>query len=189
MAGPPTSAFAELAWHFGGLSAPTGAVTTLGVQGTMDPVEGWLGVLTGFWDEVRDEFVPELECERGTVKVGPVATGPTYSFAIGTTGTGQGQGVSPNVSVLVRKEVEGISGRYSGRMYWPGCNEGRIEANGVLTAQAQGLFQSAFSNAFTHLLNAGLTPVVFSTSSSDPRNISAVLVQNRVATQRRRLRR
>lgn len=189
MAGPPTAAFAELSWHFAGDAYPSGAVSTLGVEGTMDPPEGWEGAMLAFFDELAPNMTSSTLLTEVRAKVGPVATGPTYSWGQSLPGEASAETSPPNTCYLFRKGVAGVSNRLSGRMFWPGCSDQSVQNGGLLATGTVTALQSNLSAAFNALLSAGLTPVVFSTLSSDPRTITSITPAPRVATQRRRLRR
>lgn len=189
MAGPPSSAFAELSWHFGGDAYPNGAVSTLGVQGTMDPPEGWQGAMLAFFDELAPNMTSSTRLLEVRAKVGPVSTGPTYAWGTSLPGEASAEASPPNTCYLFRKGVEGFSNRLSGRMFWPGCSDTAVLNGGELAPGTVADLQSNLSQAFNILLAAGLAPVVFSTVSSDPRVITSITPAPRVATQRRRLRR
>lgn len=187
MAGPPSSAFTELSIVFGGASSPNGAVVTLGLSGA--PGGTWTA--EDVTDSVRDRLLGLITASSTIVecrfKVGPVATGPTYIVPIGTSGTASGFASSPQTALLVRKQVPNMSQRFSGRMYFPAPTGNWINTSGEIVTP--GTPTEIIDNWFADLLALEADPVVFSSVSSDPRPVNALVLMSRVATQRRRVRR
>lgn len=191
MAGPPTASWGELSFVFSGTNQPTGAVATIGVN---DPA-------TGFTDPAwQNELVDaatdlvQLTCNTSTtlaridVKVGPVATGPTYSIPVNEAGAQTGSSLGPQVAMLVRKVIPDVSTRLSGRLFWPGLTTGNVNAQGQILPTALAAYQSAWTDFYGALVLLTSQPAVFN-ETSDPREVDAFTVQPQVATQRRRNRR
>jgi hypothetical protein len=94
------------------------------------------------------------------------------------------------VSYLFKK-ITALPGRsHKGRMYYPGCDETSVDADGRVSSGKQtGLY--AMSTAWLSVLTGtiGVTPEVLHTASSDADEVLDLRPQSVVATQRRRLRR
>jgi hypothetical protein len=105
------------------------------------------------------------------------------------TGRDTGNGSPPQVAVLVRK-VTALGGRRNrGRMFLPGVPELWVNEQGLLSANyvtgLQGAFDQFIINMDSQQTRAYL---LHSGPGFDPVNITAMVVQPLVATQRRRLR-
>jgi hypothetical protein len=134
-----------------------------------------------------------------TVYVGQDAGSPLIFESDGAPEVG-GQGTSsapPNTATLIRKRT-GIAGRRGrGRMYFPGVGESLVGNTGNLTSTFATQVQGAASDWLEDLTTgAGFRhypPVVFHRSEGIgtepvPTPVTAMQVEGKVATQRRRLR-
>jgi len=194
MAGPPTPNAAQVTCVFGGEATPTGGVATAGI---ITPAGGFTPAVLDELADIFGDFHAEMATiattlERIELKVGPEATGPTYTKSIGRAGEAPGTSVPPNVAVLVRKEVEGVSGKFGGRMYWPGVPEATVGPQGDITPSHLASLQTAANTLFTRLNDGDYTPAVFGSADGAlpaVKTVARFAVQGRVATQRRRLRR
>lgn len=162
------------------------AVCTLGVN-TDDPT-----LLAQIGDLWRDDMLSEMNNSwtyvafRASVAGGVLVTA-TYSDP----GIGGGSGTSPQVSYLYRKHTLAVGRANRGRMYYPGCDEtsvdadGRVSAGKVLGLQTQAdLFVSDLGGLATPVV-----PYILHHSALAPTAINAITIENVVATQRRRLKR
>jgi len=191
MAGPPTSSFGTMAFNFEGINAPTGAVATIGVS------EPALGFTNSTW---QSELVSaatdlvQLTCNTAItlididIKQGPSATGPTFNIPVNEPGAQTGDTMGPQVAMLVRKEIDGVSTRLAGRAFWPGLTVGNVTPGGVIESTALAGFQAAWTDFYEALVLLTSAPYVFN-ETSDPRFVESFTVQAKVATQRRRNRR
>ncbi len=191
MAGPPTSSFVELTWKFSGTSLPNGAVITMGFTAPSgDPEEALETICDAA--ELVHTAIATTTCTLDSIamKAGPVATGPTIERVVGSIGGAGSDGASPNTSVLIRKTVQSVSQRFSGRCYYPSLGASSLEENGDIVGSSRVNFGLALED-FLDTLDSelGMTPLVFSEGSSDPRVVTSYDVQTKAATQRRRLRR
>lgn len=193
MAGPPDQAHARLTLVFSGTAVPTGAVTTLGLRAEDPPfTAGSLSFLVPLCTEVHKDM-STIECvlDHIELKRGPEEIGPTWTAPVGVAGSGTGGATPPNVATLVRKELENLSAKFSGRMYWPGPGEGSIDPSGKISSVLLGFMQPAMNVFYDGLVAQGFQPVVFTAPGviAASTDVSAFRVQATVATQRRRLRR
>lgn len=190
MAGPPTAAFGQLNFIFGGAALPYGAAVTMGIQWPTDPPATFLTDLGAVMEPIvqgtlsTDHTLVQIDLKRG-----PVATGPTYSLPYGEVGLQGTNAAPPAVAGLIHKRVADLTQRLGGRFYWPmGVDESVIDA-GVLNPATRAVWQGHFQDLYEFLVAEGAEPQVFPYNSSDPRTVSVFDVDARVATQRRRQRR
>lgn len=191
MAGPPTASYGEVTYYFSGAGLPTYAACTLGLN---DPAGGftdasWQSDFTDATVDLVQLTTPTTQVLQGvSIKVGPVATGPTYNISIGEQGTLTGTLAGPQTAFLIRKQIDDVSTRLSGRLFWPGVTTGNIDSDGSVPSTALAALQSAFDDYYDALVLLTSAPCVFN-ESSDPRDVSSFQVQPQIATQRRRNRR
>ena len=123
------------------------------------------------------------------VKFGPNDTGPSFELIASHGGSAAGQGVTPNTSLLVKKTTSVGGRRGRGRIYWPGIEEGVIDAFGNIDPTAIDVYQDAFT-AFKESLSSSSIPMVVlhAQSGFTPHLVDSLIVQSVAATQRRRLR-
>jgi hypothetical protein len=128
------------------------------------------------------------------VKMGPVATGPTFISTWAISGTATGSLLPPNCAVLAKK-VTALGGRENqGRAYLPGITSfaASLDTSGTFSA-ANALTITNAMNQLRDDLIADVTigpafPVILHSSASPPTQITEWAVSNKLATQRRRLR-
>jgi hypothetical protein len=106
--------------------------------------------------------------------------------------------VPQNTAYLIRKRTDLAGRRGRGRMYVPGVSEADSGATGMVLASAVTAWQTAFNNWFNDLTvtvgNRFYPPAVLHRSEGIgveplPTLVTSFVVDSRVATQRRRLRR
>lgn len=111
------------------------------------------------------------------------------SAVINAAGTSAGAALPPNVATLMTKST-GSTGRHNrGRMYLPGVAEGVINEGGFLEAGVQAAYQLAASTFFNSLA-ADQIPmhILHGDAAIPPTLVLQLLVRDKCATQRRRLR-
>lgn len=189
MAGPPTFSDAMLILEWQGANQTYPGATTLGVQaGTITSATlGDLG--SAVQDFVEQTFSVDITDASVSLKVGPVATGPTFFIRDQMAGTWSGASSSPQTALLIRKERLNASGRLWGRMYLPAPPESAVADRGLLETGALTRVDNACIEFFDALVALDFSPQIYYQNSSDPAPVTALSVQPRVATQRRRLRR
>jgi hypothetical protein len=188
--------YAQVNLRFTGTAVPTGAEMTFGLD-----IGGIPGTLTALADEIADAWDTQGcqarqndQCVLATllVKEGPNITGPSVEISPGLAGGQSGEAGPPNTAALVRKVTSdgGRAGR--GRMYFPGVTEGNMDHGGIYDPTERGLLEVALEN-FRNVIDVYGAPWVVLHASgspiSTPSPITALEVDGRLATQRRRLRR
>lgn len=133
-----------------------------------------------------------------------------YSFPLGrfSTGTASGdftQEITPaspvvgvqavpaaanNTAWLIAKITAQGGRRNRGRMYIPGIKNTQVLSNGTISASHRDAFQDAIDTwlAAEESIGWGTGALLHQTGSPSPTTITNLVVRNRVATQRRRLR-
>lgn len=182
--------YGRLAWVMSGEALPFGAVTTCGldVRIVEDPFPD---VMTAIGTAAQTVFqavcTNDARLDRVELKLGPDATGPTYVFESGVNGSGTGDSVPPNTSLLVTEVVGGVSGRLNGRMFWPAFDAGNLNLNG--TVDGIGDYEDVFDAFAATLSTLSIFRVVLTNLPEGPRAVTRYAVSSRAATQRQRLRR
>lgn len=142
-----------------------------------------------------------------SVKFGPDETGESGEFVENILGTAAVQTVPPNVALLVRK-LSGLGGRRGrGRMYVPGLGESSVDTGGTIVGGTVSGWQTIFDAIFNGLesqdtpmvllhdppghwiLNSNGQPRFVADVGEDapaPTTVTSLVVESRVASQRRR---
>lgn len=187
--------FAQINWQFTGDQLPLGAEVTMGcdVSSFSGSAQTAAAAASLAW---RSNVMPVLN--QGTVlvnthvKFGPAATGEAGDDSTTLAGTGANPGMTPNVTLLVHKRTlfGGRAGR--GRMFVPGLQESSVDEKGILDSGTVTAAQTAFDGLLSDLGTSLLIPVLLHGAASPitiPSTITDLVVDAKVATQRRRLRR
>lgn len=188
--------FAQANFRFGGPAVPTGAEMTMGLD-----IALWGSSPTALATALAADWTTAVMAGLQTnkigltqieVKFGPTATGPSGIWAGSINGTKTGDGAPPATCALISKLTAfgGRSGK--GRWYLPGLAESDINNSG----QLENAFITGANVALLAFLNAvearDVTLVILHNPGSPltiPTPIDALIVQQQVATQRRRNRR
>jgi hypothetical protein len=176
---------------FAGAAAPTGAACTFGIDLGIatDPA----AVAEGIHDSWRTTIltVQNDDCVLDTVRVkfGPNDTGGFGEYTDPTGGGQVGDGVPAQVAVLCKKNTN-LGGRQGrGRMYIPGLDETTVGENGSIAPGTVVLWQTEV-DAFEAALGPATDGMVLLHGNSlSPTEVTSLVIDGRVATQRRRLRR
>lgn len=173
-----------------GGSMPSGpSVVTYGIHfaGT-DPQEA-CDTAAAYWGSVVEGVCASgYESLLTTLKVGPNSTGATYETATDVQGTNGAEPVMPQVAVLVKK-LTGIGGRSQrGRLYMPGFNAAEAFVDGSIGTTSVSDMQVVFDTFLAGLATEGIPMALLHSQSSDPTEVTSLVVQSKVATQRRRMR-
>lgn len=133
-------------------------------------------------------------------KVGSDGEGPLFESTGTVPGVRADDPPAPNTALLVRK-VTGLGGRYNrGRMFWPSLNADSIDTSGGVSAGEVSFHQALFDDFLevcqgvtgTPPVNVSDMVLIHSPRSGEatptPSAVTALIVEDMVATQRRRLR-
>lgn len=187
--------YAQANFLMSGVGLPLGAECTLGIDisefgGTPDEAAE---NLAAFWQGAfRDEQSSAIQFDGVRIKYGPNDTGPTGEYIGPVSGNGASTGVTPAVSVMVKKVTAfgGKAGR--GRMFVPGLVEGAVTAAGLIDTSPLAAWQAEADEFFDACVAIDLPPVLLHGEGSPlvvPSPVLSLVVDPRVATQRRRNRR
>lgn len=188
------SGYAQANWKFTGSALPFGAEITLGlnVSGAgSDPSAVASTCIIAWVDNIQAVTPPSITLASCLVKYGPNNTGAAAEVASGAAGAGSGTVQTPNTAYLIRKltTAGGRAGR--GRFFYPGVTEANVNDAGIIDSTPLGILQGVWDDFLADLTAADLFPVLLHSAGSPisgPNTITALQVDNRVATQRRRLR-
>lgn len=150
---------------------------------------------------ILGDVVPAINLDSNCT-IGPAVL--RVSDASGATGTIEGTtsvpGTSasstppPNVAVLVKKITGRLGRRGRGRMFIPWwVDESTVGEDGVIAGTTVNGFNTSLGNVLTNL-QADMVPMYLlhddegSTAAPSPDEVTSLICDNRVATQRRRLR-
>lgn len=189
--GPKLPSQALLTFDFGGVGLPFPATPSIGLVGDalqyLEPT--WQAtVVQASTDLVQLTCTSTVTLNEVRVKIGPEELGPTLTLPVGEPGAEGANQTPPQVALLIRKEVIGITTRRMGRMFWPGVSDGNVDAAGLLDPTARADYSNAFADWQAAVCGSELQLCLFD-ETSDVRIVNSIPVQPRVSTQRRRLRR
>lgn len=130
-----------------------------------------------------------LATQEGIVNDFPMAVGGSETDGM----------APPNVAYLVKKVTSQPGKRNRGRMYLPGVNELDLDAVGTVATIKRTPLQTAITAFYDAVIAADFQPVLFHNDTDAegnpvapeltvPTNLTALTLDARVATQRRRLR-
>lgn len=197
---PSGYGIATLRWT--GAALPTGAISTFGFQlgGTnTDPaaVAGLIAANVGttFW-LTGNGWPNTMSLADVEVKFGPLDTGPVAVAPINIAGGAATDAYSPNAALLVTKRTASGGKRGKGRMFLPPLGENVVAVGGIIDATTVTTIQGRLNDFMAaqaaddlplylihrHDPALGQSPVV-------PTQITQLVLDNKLASQRRRLRR
>lgn len=104
-------------------------------------------------------------------------------------GAAAGAPLPPNCAYLASKRT-GLVGRANqGRMYIPGCTEAEVGNDGIVTPAFIATMQTDLSDFIADLITDGNPMVILhSTVGPSPTDVNALSMNQKIATQRRRMR-
>lgn len=173
---------------------PEDMVATLGLVASAAFTSG---ELTAIYDALADNLTPILSEDyefRGYRVTGKSDAGAPYDEEFFSTATGAtvASVLPQNCAVLVQKRT-GVPGRPNrGRMYLPGvATEASVAPNGIIESSALAGFQAAMNSLYTDLTDGaatGIADLAVLHPAGTHTVITALVVDDTIATQRRRLR-
>jgi len=104
-------------------------------------------------------------------------------------GTATGGAAVPQAAYLVRK-IAAVGGRANtGRMYLPGVSESKVDGAGTVDSTFRNGRQTEMNTFLDDLGAADIGFVILHANGSTPTDVTALLFEGKIATQRRRLKR
>lgn len=201
---PPDYYAAQL--FFTGTGVPSGAAVTFGGYATFvgsTPIPIANLIATAWATHMDADLSQAITLSKIRVKKGPMEDGPFGELSVANTGASIGLCSPSNVSFLIKK-VTAVGGKKgAGRMFLPGVRESDVDEGGAVLAAKVTSLQASL-NSFLgrlatdaihmHLLHSygnyinkkGETIVL---AQRNPDEVTNLVLDPRVATQRRRLRR
>lgn len=174
---------------------PYPPAVTFGIDNPDVATPAALGILvrTAWESSGIEPLIPNtIQQDLITVKMGPSATGPSATITGAGLGGSTAAAATPQVAILVQKQT-GFGGRSGkGRFYLPIVQEASVAADGTLLGGYITPLQTAMTSFLNNLESADIPMVVFHNPGaplSAPTPVDSLVVQSRVATQRRRNRR
>ena len=184
--------FAQVNLQFTGDNLPTGAEVTFGVDdnGALTATQIAEAVSNAVVvGDFMSRLVDDMTLTTIHVKKGPNSTGAFTDLPTAIPGESVSNGVSPNVSFLVRKVTSQGGRQGAGRMFFPGLTEAGIGSDGLLDTTVRGNLQAHFDTFLSTLSGDSVPMVLLHGDATAPFIVDELQVAEVGATQRRRLRR
>lgn len=202
--------YAEITYKFTGAAAPLGAYVVFGVQNVLDSSAGTVAQsarLAFSGSTLPARLTDDVAVTEVRAKLGPDATGDFASVTGSWPGTQATTSMPPQVATLVRKVTASGGRRGRGRMYFPGVPETGVDDAGVISGAGVTAWTTALAD-FLGALTANDVPMfllhdpatIWTLVNGQPRRVptsdpipepdlvTSLVVDPKVATQRRRLR-
>ncbi len=192
----PDSTYYMVNHIFSGAGYPRGAQVTYGYKATGGtPNASQLAALlsTAWASNMMPQLSTSLTLTSTRVKQGPDDTGPFAFAGAAVAGQISGNSDSPNVAALVKKNTALGGRKNAGRWFLPGLSETFTDPGGLITGSFLANLQGACT-AFLADIEAmgtsttGFMVLLHEDDATAPTQVVSLSVQEKVATQRRRLR-
>lgn len=141
-----------------------------------------------FADTIVTQLGSQVQLERTLIKAGPNSTGPSVEYIEPRTGGQAAPGATPQVAYLIKKSTSMGGRRNRGRWYLPGVSEGYVSEAGIVASGTLAGMVTACDTFLARIDTEESPMVILHSQSSDPTSVVELAPDNRVATQRRRLR-
>lgn len=174
-----------------------GAATTFGVGTGILTNEALENVAERVEEAFDDNLRPQLDSDVTVTNIRAVTSLYGVDRPVNLVGGASGLAPSPNVALLVRKNVSERGPRAKGRLFAPAMlRQGDVNEDGTLTTPAFNTQVAAFNGFYSQLQeNEGWNMYILQNSEGQtpflqpPPIVTSLAAQPKVATQRRRLRR
>lgn len=180
--------YAQVNFRYSGLAAPLGAENVIGVDNNLDlgPADIAAAAITAWTDNIAALCVNDLTLSSVLVKLGPNETGLSAEVGSGQTGASGSAGMTPQNALLVHKVSTRGGRKGRGRLYLPGITEGTADESGNIASGTVAIYQAGFDGFLADMDSATLPIVLLHGDSTSPSLVTALTVDARIATQRRR---
>lgn len=193
--------YAQCNFLMTGTCVPRGAQITFGVDVRSQP-DGNIAIslIKAAWESagLAGGFSQTLVMDQVLLKYGPNETGPAFLSSWGFPGGDGSQALPQNVALLVRKGTLFGGHRAAGRMFVPGLTEAVSSGGGQITPQAFPTYVTGFEAFLGKLKVSEVTMALLHSKpgdladpddpTSEPLEVTSLVAQQTLATQRRRLR-
>jgi hypothetical protein len=191
--------YAQATLLFSGNAVPTGAAVVLGLkneiaQSANDVASDVLNAVST--SGILGRLTTDITLSGIQVKLGPDVNGAYYAAGVSGLAGGSPGDSNPNTSLLVAKNTASGGRANRGRSFWPGVIEADVAQGGVLTATGLAQYQTQCAAFLTQLATNSVPMAILhewkgvpTPLPGDPVLVTSYTPSNRVATQRRRLRR
>jgi hypothetical protein len=147
-------------------------------------------VIGALWaTEVMPLFSETITLEKVKVKYGPNDTGAEGTANIGVPGTLANEPMPPNVALLAKKVTAAGGKKNAGKMFVPAIPEADSDGGGLLIPARLAAWNDALEAFFDGMTAADVPIVVLHSDVTTPTTVLALDVEQKLATQKRRLRR
>lgn len=203
--------FAQITVRFEGNGAPRGAAVVYGVENLTGQTALQIATAArGAWNTGLMALLnSSVSATTWLAKLGPVETGPSAEVGGAIAGgVASADGANPAMSFLVTKNTDRGGRRGKGRMYLPGVTDTQVSNNGTITALTVTNLQTELNELRTNHIVANIPmvllhgpPTVWTLVDGQPRrvpiggnfndtpdHVTSLVLDDTVATQRRRLR-
>lgn len=183
--------YGQVNFIFGGNGFPRGAQVALGFLDTAgdDPAVEATALATCWGDNMSAVQSTNITLQFVKVKQGPTDTGPESTIATAVDGTVVSNPLPPNVAVLAKKVTTSGGRKNLGKMFIPGACESQTDGAGLLTSSALTAFNSAVAGLLADMATADLPMRILHTDATTPTEVTALVCQQLMAQQHRRIRR
>jgi hypothetical protein len=181
--------FAQLNYIFEGTAAPQGAQVTIGLDPvSSDPIDVAELAFNLWVTHLKGNTSANLNLVGTLVKMGPNESGNFHLRSSIEPGGVGGDCDPPNTAFLIKK-VTAIGGRRGrGRLFYPGVFSANTSNGGLIDGGTLSAIQADWDDWQAGAVSASIPPVLLHADSTPPTPILSFDVQQKVATQRRRLR-
>lgn len=184
--------YAQCNLYFVGSGLPRDAQVAIGVN--QDNAFTAAATAAAVGSEFEAAFMPLLSpgitLSYVKAKLGPNDTGPEATVTFGVPGGATGdEPLPPNVAALIKKSTATGGRKGNGRIFLPGVTEDSTTGGGYLVSAALTALQSASDDFLAGLATALCPMVVLHTDATTPTAVTALVVAQLMATQKRRIRR
>lgn len=185
-------------------NSPAPMIITWGIR-TAEAGQYQQEVHDQIYDRLATEMKPQLSdalhFESLTARVATGGDPLVFFKESSVAGTNTNQSTPLNCAMLIKKTTGRAGRKNRGRMYWPFAVEGAVDLRGQISQSAVNDFITKL-NAFYELFQGGATDLEMldgvylfhsepegSTEHDDPTEVTSFVLDTKIATQRRRLRR
>lgn len=145
-------------------------------------------------EEITDHLLPIIDSGILCVSIRTITALLSFETPVQTAGGRSGTSAPPNVATLVRKATIGRGRRRQGRMFLPGCVTNQdVGEDGVIATARRDLIQDALTAMRQGMEASGCEMVILHNEEGEtpapiPTDVNDLIVEQRVASQRQRLR-